>query len=175
MRNKLKYSKGDDNFELLVARELCHSADRVSSTSNKGSGSRTGQAASSSGNSPQATCIAGVVEVSLVADREVLGALRQGKALGPDLDTVAYLASMATSPDVRRRGVARLLLRGAEAVAARWGDHLTLHVYADNAPAVSLYKSAGFEAVWRDHGLAAALTLQRPRLLMHKQLDGCGS
>ena len=78
---------------------------------------------------------------------------------------------MATGPRFRRQGVARLLLRAAEAVAAQWEPHLTLHVYADNDEAVELYISAGFDSVWKDSGLLPRLGLARTRLLMQKRLE----
>jgi len=62
-----------------------------------------------------------------------------------------YLSSMAVSPAARRTGAARAMLLAAQWQAALWGQrHIALHVYADNAPAVRLYSSAGWQSVGRD-------------------------
>ena len=55
---------------------------------------------------------------------------------------------MAVSPDARRQGIARALLRELLARAAeRALAFVTLEVRASNAPAIALYAQAGFESV----------------------------
>eukprot|EP00887_Chlorella_sp_A99_P003985 scaffold11.g3985.t1 len=143
MRNKLRYG-AEDRFVLLVAK------------------ARTG----SSVLGAQGAQVSGVVEVSLVDDREVLTLLRRADGDGAP-EAVPYLASMATSPRVRRQGLARHLLCAAEAIATQWEMQLVLH---DNQPAVGLYKASGFEVVDQDGGLLPALRLSRARYLMRKRL-----
>ena len=78
----------------------------------------------------------------------------------------AEILTLAVMPDARRRGVGRLLLSGAVAVAesARAGT-LFLEVSALNGPARTLYGQAGFAEVGRRRGYYAdgsdALILRR--------------
>ncbi|KXZ43502.1 hypothetical protein GPECTOR_88g445 [Gonium pectorale] len=84
----------------------------------------------------------------------------------------AYLSNVCVAPAARRLGVARALLRAAEAAAAGKGvEQLYVHVVADNAPAVGLYcGSMGFQ-VEQTESEGFARSLQRPRrLLLAKQL-----
>lgn len=61
---------------------------------------------------------------------------------------VARLYSLATDPDARGRGVARALLDAViERARFRGCERLGLEVRADNAPALALYRAAGFEEV----------------------------
>lgn len=59
-----------------------------------------------------------------------------------------YITNVAVSPDARRQGIARALLRELLARAAeRALVFVTLEVRASNAPAIALYAQAGFEPV----------------------------
>ncbi len=60
----------------------------------------------------------------------------------------ARLYSMVVSPDWRGHGVAASLLRAAEeAAAARGYEAMRLEVRDDNAPAINLYSSHGYQVV----------------------------
>lgn len=91
---------------------------------------------------------------------------------GPD----AELQTVAVAPQRRGRGLGRLLLQRALEVARQAGARrLHLEVREDNAPAVALYTSAGFERTGRRPGYYAAASPGGPRtaaLLMRADLTG---
>ena len=73
------------------------------------------------------------------------------QAVQPLFDTAKpgsfYLNSVAVSPSAERRGVARLLLETTARLAQAGGlSWVSLHVWTDNAPAMRLYRTLGFEA-----------------------------
>ena len=75
------------------------------------------------------------------------------------IDTLGIIASH------RRRGIGEKLISLEKEKAANNGyQSLSLIVFSDNSPAISLYKKAGFET-------AAAVHLQRNEIIRHK--DGC--
>src|SRR5690349_14772496 len=81
------------------------------------------------------------------ADGEVLGwvAVRG--------DEPADLTRIAVHPDARRRGLGRALLGMAADLARLEGaDRMLLEVAATNAPALQLYRSAGFVEISRRRG-----------------------
>ncbi len=56
-----------------------------------------------------------------------------------------YIANVATHPDYRGRGLARLLVNAAlDRIRTLGGRYALLHVRADNDPAYRLYRSLGF-------------------------------
>lgn len=56
-----------------------------------------------------------------------------------------YIANVATHPDYRGRGLARMLVGAAlDRIRAQGGRYVLLHVRADNEPAYRLYRSLGF-------------------------------
>jgi ribosomal protein S18 acetylase RimI-like enzyme len=58
-----------------------------------------------------------------------------------------HVHSIGVHPGARRRGIARLLLRRAEAFARRAGaQRLILEVRRDNRAAIGLYQTKGYEA-----------------------------
>ena len=62
--------------------------------------------------------------------------------------TSFYVDSLATAPDLRRRGVATALLAEAERLALAGGlDSVSLDTWADNQGARALYARAGFDEV----------------------------
>ena len=106
--------------------------------------------------------VEGVVEVSYIDEKEVLGSLEPGTA------GVVYIASMAVAPSARRQGAAKALLEGALLVTKEWGEkQAVLHVYQDNPPAVALYENEGFQTVFQDSPLWAKVGV-RPRFLMRR-------
>lgn len=68
---------------------------------------------------------------------------------GPtDPEDAAYLSLLAVAPRAQGRGIGRRLLRSAVDEAARAGHRrCVLHALDDNAPALGLYRGAGFRAV----------------------------
>jgi ribosomal protein S18 acetylase RimI-like enzyme len=107
--------------------------------------------------------VVGVVEVSFIAEKEILASLEAGTQGFP------YIASMAVDPGVRRQGAATAMLGAAQGVAGAWRERQALlHVYQDNAPAVDLYRAAGYETIFADASWWAKLAV-RPRFLMRKR------
>lgn len=106
--------------------------------------------------------VEGVVEVSYIDEKEVLGSLE------PGTPGVVYIASMAVAPSARRQGAAKALMEGALVVTKEWGEkQAVLHVYQDNPPAVALYLKEGFQTIFQDSPLWAKVGV-RPRFLMRK-------
>ena len=68
----------------------------------------------------------------------------------------AEILTLAVDPSHRRQGLARALLEAAIAMAVSAGaEAMFLEVAADNAAAVGLYQSAGFERVGSRRGYYA--------------------
>eukprot|EP00198_Chlamydomonas_reinhardtii_P007177 XP_001696513.1 predicted protein [Chlamydomonas reinhardtii] len=163
LKQKTKYSD-PSVFQLLVALEQEPeqepSGSSSSSSSNNGDGSSNGNSSSSSSSAK----VVGVVEVSLMEERGVLG------CLPPGTREYAYVSSMCVAPTARRRGVAQALMSAAEEQARLWGQQqLALHVYRDNTPAVQLYGGWGMAVLNTDPDWKAWFG-DRVRLLMHKRL-----
>lgn len=71
-----------------------------------------------------------------------------GTGLPDDPADAAYLSLLAVDPRAQGRGLGRSLLRAAVAEAGRAGHgRCLLHALEDNAPALALYRSAGFRPV----------------------------
>jgi ribosomal protein S18 acetylase RimI-like enzyme len=61
---------------------------------------------------------------------------------------VAALGNITTHPSVRRRGLSRIVCAHlCQALLQRGVEHIGLTVKADNASAIALYTSLGFEPV----------------------------
>jgi ribosomal protein S18 acetylase RimI-like enzyme len=86
------------------------------------------------------------------SNREPVACLWMGNALDPsDGERHAHVFLVYVAPPHRRRGIASALMRHAEAWARQRGDRqIGLQVFADNFPALSLYKSQGYQpiSVW---------------------------
>ena len=66
----------------------------------------------------------------------------------PDGGDLAFLEMLAVAPDQAGRGLGRALLADGLAAAERLGHHgMDLQVRDGNAPAIALYRSAGFVRV----------------------------
>jgi ribosomal-protein-alanine N-acetyltransferase len=84
------------------------------------------------------------------------------------LSDVAWIVTLAVTPDHQRRGLGRALLAACEAQLNR--PRVRLTVRASNAPAVALYKQAGYQQVrvWRryyrggENGLVMEKQTARP-------------
>ncbi|OPX22328.1 MAG: hypothetical protein B1H04_05130 [Planctomycetales bacterium 4484_123] len=85
--------------------------------------------------------------MALAGDEIVGCVLVNDSAARPDECEVVYLG---VRPEWRRRGIGRAMVRRAlAATARRRRSALGLAVDAANAPAVSLYRSEGFQEVGR--------------------------
>ena len=94
--------------------------------------------------------------------------------LGRALAGEAELLTLATHPDARRRGLARLLLARFEAEArARGAETAFLEVAADNAGARVLYARAGWQQAGRRPGYyRSGGGAPVAALILHKKLAG---
>ncbi|MEQ8896975.1 MAG: GNAT family N-acetyltransferase [Roseovarius sp.] len=92
-------------------------------------------------------------------------------ALGRAIADEAELLTIATDPAHRRKGLGRAALTAFEAVAATRGImRLFLEVAAGNAPAISLYRSAGYRTAGRRKGYYQTREGREDALLMEKLL-----
>ncbi|HAC59131.1 GNAT family N-acetyltransferase [Parvibaculum sp.] len=84
-----------------------------------------------------------------------------------------YINTLAVNEDARGQGVGGLLLDfAAELARSTNHDSLTLHAWGDNATALSLYKSKGFECVDRIAiPPSGKLRHTEPMLLLQSSLD----
>ena len=66
---------------------------------------------------------------------------------------VGYVVTLDVAPEMRRRGLARLLMdRGEEAVREAGCGVMVLHVFEGNEAAVRFYERVGYRLVGRDVG-----------------------
>jgi len=91
-------------------------------------------------------------------NRRIIGTLRLATKKPWAIDTAyftaarspLYLTSMAVHPDFQRKGVGRLLLKEAEAVARAWpADAIRLDAFDADAGAGAFYAKCGFREVAR--------------------------
>jgi ribosomal protein S18 acetylase RimI-like enzyme len=80
---------------------------------------------------------------------EPIACLWMGNAIDQiDASRHAHIFLVYVAPQYRRQGIGSALMHHAETWAQQRGDRqIGLQVFADNFPAVSLYKSAGYQAV----------------------------
>uniref|UniRef100_A0A0A9CRJ1 N-acetyltransferase domain-containing protein n=1 Tax=Arundo donax TaxID=35708 RepID=A0A0A9CRJ1_ARUDO len=92
--------------------------------------------------------IAGILTVDTVADYlPRRGPLKQ-KRTG-----IAYIANVAVRKKERRKGIAKMLVREAEARARSWGCRsIALHCDVNNLAALRLYKNQGFKCIRAPEG-----------------------
>lgn len=151
MQKKLKYNSTDDFLCLVIeptnTAKLFDGKSREPSTSG--------------------SVVCGVIEVSLLAEKEVLDAL---KSFNANVEIFSYISSMCVDPPCRRKGAASALLQAAEKKTKLWRqDQAVLHVYQDNEGAIALYSRAGYEIIQQDASWYSMLGM-RPRYLMRKRL-----
>lgn len=89
-------------------------------------------------------------------NRRIVGSLRLATKKPWAIDTAyftaatkpLYLTSMAVDPEFQRKGVGRLLLKEAEAIARGWpADAIRLDAYDAEAGAGAFYEKCGFREV----------------------------
>eukprot|EP01024_Parvocaulis_polyphysoides_P050770 TRINITY_DN4955_c0_g1_i1.p1 TRINITY_DN4955_c0_g1~~TRINITY_DN4955_c0_g1_i1.p1 ORF type:complete len:313 (-),score=44.39 TRINITY_DN4955_c0_g1_i1:1617-2519(-) len=96
---------------------------------------------------------------------------KNGKLVGyEERKNVGYISNLASAPDMRRKGIARSLLRKAENLCERWGcGYVALHVESHNLAALQLYKYEGYRVVQQSQN--SATTFPRAQLtLMVKRI-----
>jgi len=118
----------------------------------KGGGGGGGEGGGSADSSGGGEAAAGEQQPALVVlgtvDCIELPAGKGRRALGPELPRRLLVRNLWVSEELRRQGLARRLMAAAEELARGMGvSYLSLDVLADNAPALRLYESLGFEDV----------------------------
>jgi ribosomal protein S18 acetylase RimI-like enzyme len=86
-----------------------------------------------------------------------------GKLVLDERSTHVRLVDIAVAPSYRRRGVARAVLGHLQRQAREHGRDVVLSVARENAPALALYRSLGFEEEARD-AVRASLRWRAPPL-----------
>lgn len=80
-----------------------------------------------------------------------------GFLMGRSVAGEAELLTLAVAPDLQRRGIGgRLVAQFLAEARVRDAEQAFLEVAADNAPAIRLYRRAGFSEVGRRRGYYAA-------------------
>lgn len=116
----------------------------------------------------------GLLGIALLAFGDALASFRSELPYKPRGG--CHVSNMAVALSHRRRGIATRLLRWCEEEALRRGvDVAYLHAYEDALPALSFYRSHGYEVVAREpQGFLSSLPGFGPkrarRLLMAKRL-----
>ncbi|MGA7159260.1 MAG: GNAT family N-acetyltransferase [Acidobacteriaceae bacterium] len=88
---------------------------------------------------------------------------------GSGPERIGYVVTLDVSPEFRRRGVAKLLMREAERQASSEGCvALVLHVFTGNEPAIHFYTSDGFVRTHREEEFYGA---GRDAWVFHKVLS----
>ena len=83
-----------------------------------------------------------------------------------------YISNLAVSPNYRRQGIARHLLRSCEKLTSEWGFRsVYLHVLDNNQQAQQLYDQCGYQLKRVEPSLTAWLFQQPRRLLLGKSLS----
>lgn len=109
--------------------------------SDEGAGSGGGEAAAAGEEQPALVVLGTVDCIELPSGKG-------RRALGPELPRRLLIRNLWVSEEVRRQGLARRLMAAAEELARGMGvGYLSLDVLTDNAPALRLYESLGFEDV----------------------------
>lgn len=103
------------------------------------------------------------------------GDIPTGFVLARTVQDEAEVIALAVTAPSRRRGVGRTLLEAAmRAAKARGAQRLFLEVSEANAPAIALYRAAGFVAVGRRKAYYARPAGAEDALIMAAPLDGIG-
>ena len=116
---------------------------------------------------------AAAISAYITPKAAAFGAFEAGKMAGfilmGALTDQTDIITLAVSPSARGRGIAKQLVRAAEAeAAARGAEIIFLEVAEDNAAAIALYKGAGYRAIGkrknyyrREGGRVSALTMRK--------------
>jgi ribosomal-protein-alanine N-acetyltransferase len=110
-----------------------------------------------------------------LVSRGVFGEIVAGFAISRIAAGEAELLTIVIEPESRgRRLAAELLDAHLRSVRRAGGEKLFLEVAADNAPALALYRKAGFEEIGRRKGYYSAQngTARRDALTMRADLSG---
>ncbi|MGA3343571.1 MAG: N-acetyltransferase [Terracidiphilus sp.] len=84
-------------------------------------------------------------------------------------ESTAYIQTVEIAPEARRRGVGRELMgRIEESMRSSGADSIWLHVEAENADAIRLYESQGYDCQGRQERF---YPLGQPALIYVKRLD----
>lgn len=82
-----------------------------------------------------------------------------------------YISNLAVSPNYRRQGIARRLLKNCEEITNKWGfSEIYLHVLDNNWQAQKLYKQCGYQICRAETSLTSWLFQQPRRLLLKKKI-----
>ena len=109
--------------------------------------------------------IIGVVQVSHQTDGDVI------QNLPSEVQSYAYISSMAVLPEKRRKGIGSTLLSAAEFVAWIWAKgEIVLNVYENNTAARELYRYCGYEEIsMRSNNIFGMLSNEPDILLMRRR------
>jgi [ribosomal protein S18]-alanine N-acetyltransferase len=111
----------------------------------------------------------------VLISRGLFGDMVSGFAISRIVAGEAELLTIVLEPDCRGSGLsAELLATHLRSVRQAGGETLFLEVAADNAPALALYRKAGFDAIGRRKGYYAASNGEprRDALTMRADLSG---
>lgn len=106
--------------------------------------------------------ISGAVELGLSGSESLISKEYQS----------TYISNLAVSPNYRRQGIARRLLKNCEEITAKWGfSEAYLHVLDNNWQAQQLYKQCGYQICRAETSLISWLFPQPRRLLLKKKIS----
>eukprot|EP00981_Chlorochromonas_danica_P012687 scaffold5259_cov168-Ochromonas_danica.AAC.3 len=108
--------------------------------------------------------------------------IRKYEEMKGEMEVVVVLSNLAIKSTKRKRGLAKFLLKAAEAIAQEWGfKEIFLLVEESNLPAQSLYRSRGYRELFVDRFATAVgstitglTTAQVTNLCLFKRLDSSG-
>lgn len=127
-------------------------------------------------NNDSACLVAMIPTISMNQAKETLvGAVElsryctQGRLPQPQQAT--YISNLAVSPNYRRQGIARQLLKSCEQMTAQWGrQNIFLHVLENNHQAQRLYEQCGYQLYRVEPSLTAVIFNQPRQLLLKKSI-----
>lgn len=116
-------------------------------------------------------CLVAIAEATRTVAGTVELGLSSPEGWIPKQYESTYISNLAVSPNFRRQGIAKRLLRGCEQTTLSWGyREIYLHVLENNLPAQKLYEGCGYRLCRVEPSLTAWLFHQPRRLLLGKSL-----